>query len=80
MLQESKALLRSCLRANNPKLLDELLAQIADHLPGTAIFCLPYKVAAEYLRSDRNPAVLERQHPEMREAAQLVIEVFEKAT
>ena len=74
-----ESLLRSCLRSRNLKLLEEILTEISRRLPDSSVFCLPYKIAAEYLKSGRNPAVLERQHPEMREAAQLVIEAFEEA-
>ena len=74
-----ESLLRSCLRSRNLELLEEILTGISRRLPDSSVFCLPYKIAAEYLKSGRNPAVLERQHPEMREAAQLVIEAFEEA-
>lgn len=39
----------------------------------------PHTVAVEFLTSGRNPAVIERQHPEMREAAQLLLGLFDSA-
>jgi hypothetical protein len=35
----------------------------------------PYEIAAEYLSSDRDPAVLERQQPEIREAVLLLVDL-----
>ena len=40
----------------------------------------PYMVAVKFLKSGRDPAVMERQHPEMREAAQILIGLFDSAT
>jgi len=39
-------------------------------------FYNPYTIALEYLDSDRDPAIIERQHPEMRDAIQLLVELF----
>ncbi|MCK4766171.1 MAG: HEAT repeat domain-containing protein [Candidatus Aminicenantes bacterium] len=39
----------------------------------------PYIVALDYITSNRDPAVLERQQPEMREAAQLLIHTFDNS-
>ncbi|MEW5804052.1 MAG: hypothetical protein AB1847_18300 [bacterium] len=36
----------------------------------------PYMIALEYLQSGRDPAVMERQQPEMREAIQLLVDAF----
>ena len=75
-----ESLLRSCLRAGNLQVVQELLTEISERLPDSSAFCLPYVVAADYLRSNGDPAVLERQQPEMREAAQLVIDAFEETS
>ncbi len=51
---------------------------ISSWLPGAEIWCKPYSIALEYLQSDRKPAILEQQHPEMREAVQLLVDVFDE--
>ncbi|UCH94949.1 MAG: HEAT repeat domain-containing protein [Candidatus Aminicenantes bacterium] len=38
----------------------------------------PYIIAVEYIKSHRDPAIIERQHPEMREAVQLLVDSFDK--
>ena len=38
----------------------------------------PYEIAYEYLSSDRDPAILEQQQPEMREAVLLLVGLFEE--
>ena len=54
--------------------IDIVLRRIED---GSEVFA-PHVTALKYLDSDRDPAVLERQHPEMREAAQLLIDLFDE--
>lgn len=44
---------------------------------GEEIF-LPYIIAVEYIKSQRDPAIIERQHPEMREAVQILVDSFDK--
>ena len=41
-------------------------------------FYNPYMVAIDYLASGRDPAVIERRNPEMRDAVQLLVELFDK--
>ena len=41
-------------------------------------FFAPYNIALEYLESDRDPAVIERQHPEMRDAVQLLTALYDE--
>lgn len=56
---------REAIRAVTPRLgdSDELLA--------------PYSIALDYLESGKDVAVLERQQPEMREAAELILDLYE---
>ncbi len=42
-------------------------------------FWRPYEIAAEYLSSERDPAILEQQHPEMREAVLLLVGLFDES-
>jgi DNA-binding MarR family transcriptional regulator len=44
---------------------------------GDLWFWAPHMVALEYLESDRDPAILERQQPEMREAVQLLVDCYD---
>ena len=41
-------------------------------------FYIPYKVAIDYLDSGKHPAIIEKQHPEVREAVLLLVGEFEK--
>lgn len=41
-------------------------------------FFKPHKIALKYLQSNRDPAILERQHPEMREAVQLLVDSYDE--
>jgi len=41
-------------------------------------FFAPYNIALEYLESDRDPAVIERQHLEMRDAVQLLTALYDE--
>jgi HEAT repeat protein/DNA-binding transcriptional ArsR family regulator len=43
-------------------------------------FYSPYENALEYLESAKNTAILDRQHPEMRDAIQLLVNLFEEKT
>jgi HEAT repeat protein len=74
-----ESFLRSCLWSGDLPTLEALLAAIDQKLPSSNLFFLPYRVASEFLGRGRDPAVLERQHPEMREAALLVIEEFDRS-
>ena len=71
-----ESFLRSCLRSGDLQTLEELLAAIDQKLPDSNLYFLPYRVASDFLGRGRDPAVLERQHPEMREAALLIVEEF----
>ncbi|OQY00459.1 MAG: hypothetical protein B6I26_07755 [Desulfobacteraceae bacterium 4572_130] len=42
-------------------------------------FFTPYKVALDYLKSNKNALILKRQHPEMRDAVILLIKIFDGA-
>ena len=43
------------------------------------IFFTPYKVALDYLKSNKNALILKRQHPEMRDAVILLVKIFDGA-
>jgi hypothetical protein len=39
---------------------------------------LPHRIALEFLHSDRDPVILHRRPPEMREAVELLVSVFDQ--
>ena len=71
-------LLRSVFRSANLGLIHDTIEVVTSRLDDAEELCAPYVAALKYLRSDRDPAVMERQHPEMREAVQLLVEVFDE--
>ena len=71
-------LLRSVFRSANLGLIHDTIETVTSHLDDAEELCAPYVAALRYLQSDRDPAVMERQHPEMREAVQLLVESFDK--
>lgn len=70
--------LKSVFRSADLDMIGKALDIIMSRLREASIWGQPYIVAFEYLRSGRKPAVLEQQHPEMREATQLLIDVFDE--
>ena len=59
-------------------MLRETIAAVRANLADAEPICAPYVTALDYLESDRAPAVLERQQPEMREAVQLLVEALDR--
>jgi predicted transcriptional regulator len=45
--------------------------------PGESFYS-PYEIALAYIESNKNTTILERQHPEMRDAIQLLVNLFEE--
>jgi len=68
----ARSLLQSAFRSG-AAVAGEMLDLVESRLPDPGGLWDPYVAALEYLRSDRNPAVLERQQPEMREAIELLV-------
>ncbi len=75
-----RILVRSAFRSANLEMIAEVIHVLTSILSDSDVICTPYLAAHEYLKSDRNPAILERQHPEMREAIQLLVELFDKGS
>ncbi|MCI0487050.1 MAG: AAA family ATPase [Blastocatellia bacterium] len=73
----ARTLLRSAFRAANLNIVRGVLGAVTSHLSSEEILWAPYMIAAEYLQSERDPAILNRQHPEMREAVQLLVDAFD---
>ncbi len=80
MIPLIRTLLKVSFRACN---LDNIIDSI-NHIKSTInlsdVFYIPYNVAIEYLNSGKHPAIIERQHPEVREAVQLLVGEFEKGS
>jgi hypothetical protein len=73
-----RMLLRSAFRSANLEMIRDAIDVVASRLSDSEALCAPYVAALEYLQSGRDPAVMERQHPEMREAVQLLVDVFDE--
>ncbi|MGA1875423.1 MAG: hypothetical protein ACMUIA_07435 [bacterium] len=72
------SLLQSAFRSIDLNIIREAIQAVLSRLSDAEALCAPHITALEYLESDRDPAVLERQQPEMREAAQLLVDVFDE--
>jgi DNA-binding MarR family transcriptional regulator len=76
-----RAVLRSAFRSANLEIIRNTITTIvAAKFSDTEAFYAPYVAALEYIQSDKNPAVLERQHPEMRDAIQLLVNIFDEGS
>ncbi|MCP4654785.1 MAG: HEAT repeat domain-containing protein [bacterium] len=64
--------LRASFRTGDADAIRKAIEMVSEKL-ATPVILTPYKIAAEYLSSGRDPAILERQHPEMREAVLLLV-------
>ncbi len=73
-----RALLRSAFRSANLEMVRKTINIVTAHFNNTEAFYAPYVAALEYIQSDKDPAVLERQHPEMRDAIQLLVNIFDE--
>jgi len=73
-----RTLLRSAFRSANLEMVGKTINIVMTHFNDAKAFYAPYAAALEYIQSDKNPAVLERQHPEMRDAIQLLVNIFDE--
>lgn len=72
-LQLLPMLLKAALRSDDLDVILRKIRTISDALVSRGM-ATPYDVAGEYLSSNRDPAVLERQQPEIREAVMLLVD------
>jgi len=70
--------LRSAFSAQNLKVVREIITSAKAHLDLPDQFYAPYDIALEYLESEEAPVILERQHPEMREAVLMLVDLFKQ--
>lgn len=75
----SHNLLRSAFRSRDAMLIRQSLEVTTCRFSnGDRIFA-PHFLALEFVDSDRDPAILERQQPEMREAAMLLVNLYDES-
>ena len=74
----TRNLLKAAFGSADLKAISNALESARRYLNLDKFFYIPYEIAFEYLRSEREPAIMERQHPEMRDAVQLLVNLFDK--
>ncbi len=72
--------LRAAFRSGNIEILQALTEEFASRIENGEEVFLPHRIALDFLRSDRDPMILSRQPPEMREAVELLVSLFDKNT
>jgi hypothetical protein len=72
------SILRSAFEFGDLDKIAKMLGFFSDRLEDAQRYCQPHWLALKYLRGNRNPTMLERQHPEMREAIGLLVEVYDR--
>ncbi len=74
----ARALLRSPFKSRNLAMVRDVVGLVRTRLPNGDDVCRPHLIALEYLESGRDPAIVERQHPEMRDAVELLVGAFDQ--
>jgi HEAT repeat protein len=67
-------------RSADLKIINTALESAKKYLNLDEFFYLPYETALEYINSKGDPAIMDRQHPEMRDAVQLLVNLYKKGT
>ncbi|NIM18596.1 MAG: hypothetical protein GTO45_42010 [Candidatus Aminicenantes bacterium] len=75
----SRQLFRAAFRTGDLKIIPRALERAKEYLNLDEFFYLPYEIAYEYIKSDCDPAIIDRQHPEMRDAVQLLVDLYFKS-
>ncbi len=73
-----RELMEILFRSGNPTAIRNNLQYARAEFKFGNLFYLPYETAIQYIESGYAPAIMERQHPEMRDAVQLLVNEFEK--
>ena len=71
-------LLRAAFRSGNVEVAQALLTQFVSQVEDGEDIFMPHQVALDYLLSERDETIIRRQHPEMREAVELLVSVFDE--
>jgi len=71
--------LRSAFLSGDLGVIEPAVLVAVTRLEDGADVCAPHLLAIRYLKSDRDPSVMERQHPEYRDAILLLVGEFDSA-
>jgi vesicle coat complex subunit len=77
-IQLAGLLLRAAFRSGNLIVIQEFLKEFVSQFEDGEEIFLPYRIALDFLHSDREPAILQRRPPEMREAVELLVSIFDE--
>ena len=72
-----RAFLQGAFRTSDLGLIDNAINNLMKVCDFEYVFFSPYLIARDYLVMERDPAILERQHPEMRDAVMKLVNVFD---
>ncbi len=73
-----RELLEILFRSGNPASIRDNLEYAKVEFEFENLFYAPYETALQYIESGYDPAIMERQHPEMRDAVQLLVNEYEE--
>lgn len=71
-------LFRAAFRSAELKVISTALESAKKYLDLDEFFYLPYETALEYIKSTGDPAIMDRQPPEMRDAVQLLVNLYQE--
>ncbi len=77
-LEILRGLLQAIFGSGDLDLIQRGVELLVREIDAPQAFWLPYEITVKHLVSDSDPAVLERQQPEMREAVELLVGAFEE--
>ncbi len=72
--------LKVAFRSYDLKRIRQIIENVKAHSKFNNSFFYPYIIAVEYLDSDRDPGVIERQQPEMRDAVELLAAIYDEGS
>jgi len=73
------SVLRSAFEFGDLDKVSRMLDLLVGRLELARRYCEPHLLALQYLRAKRDASILERQHPEMRDAIGLLVEVYDRS-
>lgn len=71
-------LIKAAYQSADLEIISSAIESAKKYLELDDFFYLPYEIAFDYIKSNYDPAVIDRQHPEMRDAVQLLVGIFQK--
>ena len=80
IVQAIRKLLFSAFRSNDIEMINASIESAKKGFENGEETFSPYIIALEYIKSNFDPAIIERQQPEMREAVQLLVDSFNAST